>query len=230
MGLTMLVWPNAASSEGLTYLAHPPLETGAHPPLIVLLHGSGADERDMIGLWRQLPGRFVVISPRAPFADGAGGFRWYGRPARSGREDSRAADIVLSRKTIDHLVEDAVKRFDADPRKVFVAGFSQGAVMAYDLGLNEPGRFAGAAVLSGSLFPFETAALPARSALSKEPFFIAHGTKDDRIPFGAAQAARAKLTTLGLPVEFHAYDGLHHGTSDAEIADLSRWLVDHAAL
>lgn len=219
-GLWLCVAITAASAAELTMVAHEPTRKTAHPPLIVLLHGAGADERDMIGLWRDLPDDFVVVSPRAPFAEG-GGFRWY-------RKASREADIALSRKIVDLVVDAAVKRFDADPSRVFVGGFSQGGVMTYEVALHAPERFRGAAVLSGSLFPSALAGLPPRAALAEESVFVGHGTADPRIPFASAEAARATLQRLGVPFAFHAYAGMGHATDAAETHDLSEWLAERA--
>lgn len=208
---------SAAATE-ITMVAHEPTAKSAHPPLIVLLHGSGSDERDMVTLWHDLPPTFVVVSPRAPFADAGGGWRWY-------RKTSRDADIAISRKIVDLIVAKAVERFDADPARVFIGGFSQGAVMTYEVALAAPDRFRGAVVLSGTLFPSAEAGLPGRAALGRESFFIAHGTADARIPFASATAARASLERLGVPVSFHAYSGLGHTTEAAETRDLSAWLA-----
>jgi phospholipase/carboxylesterase len=222
LGLSLAGSGTAAVAGGLTYLVHAPPTASAHPPLIVLLHGSGADERDMIGLWSQLPDTFVVVSPRAPFADSGGGYRWY-------RKDRRDADIGFSRKIVDLVVENAIKRFDVDPSRVFIGGFSQGAVMTYDLALQEPGRFRGAAVLSGVLMPIDQAALSARTDWSRASFFIAHGTADDRIPFKAATGAQAALAAHGVPTAFHAYPGMRHAVGGAETRDLSAWLGSRLA-
>ena len=223
--VTPSLWAHASVAQsGLTYLVHEPAVKTGHPPLIMLLHGSGADEKDMIGLAPQLPDTFVVVSPRAPFRDAGGGYRWYGRAAAT-----RTADIATSRRIVDTMVADAVKRFDADPQRVFLAGFSQGAVMVYEVALREPGRFRGAAVLSGTLFPFATSGLAAGGETTHESFFVAHGTADDRIAFGTTAAARATLARLGVPTVFHAYPGMSHTIGAAETRDLSAWLSERAA-
>ena len=221
--LSAVLLTATAAASGLTYLVHEPTAGPAHPPLIVLLHGAGADERDMIGLWRQLPADFVVVSPRAPFGDAGGGYRWYRRG--TGRE----ADIAISRKIVDLVIGNAMQRFDADPQRVFIGGFSQGAAMVYEVALREPDRFRGAVVLSGSMFPSEASALPTGVDRSREAFFIGHGTADPRIPFGAATTARAVLTRLGVPTAFHAYTGMRHETGEAEIRDLAAWLEQRRA-
>ena len=205
-----------AAADELTMLAHPPSVASPHPPLIVLMHGAGADEKDMIGLWRQLPPQFVVVSPRAPFGGGGNGWRWY----RKG--PTQDADLATSRKIVDLVVDGAIKRFDADPARVFIGGFSQGGVMTYEVAMHEPGRFRGAVVMSGTLF---------RSALTGDPpgqqttpFFIGQGTADKVIPYSTAVAARDTLEKRGIAVTFQPYEGMAHTTSDAEIAAVSAWL------
>lgn len=226
--LLMTFWPvaatcaRAADSE-LTYLFHEPAKPSALPPLIVLLHGSGADENDMIGLWPQLPEGFVVVSPRAPFGDRASGYRWY----RKGT--SIEADIRLSRDGITKLVETAVNRFHADPQRVFLAGFSQGAVMVYHAILRAPGRFRGAAVLSGSLYAFDDRKLSPKEDWAHESFFIGHGTADERIPFASARHAHDVLDRLGVPNAFHSYERMHHEMGNREIQDLNAWLTERGA-
>ena len=214
-----------AAAGDLTYLVHAPTQPSPHPPLIVLLHGSGADERDMIGLWHDLPGAFVVISPRAPFERSGGGYVWY----RKAGATPKPNDLEASRKIVDLVVANAVSRFDADPRRVFLGGFSQGAVMTYEVALREPNRFRGAAVLSGILFPSATVALPARVDLASESFFVAHGTADPVIPFSAATAARASLARLGVPTTFHAYSGMGHTIGPQETSDVAAWLAEQVA-
>ena len=214
--------PLGAAAGDLTYLVHAPPHPSPTPPLIVLLHGSGADEPDMIALWRDFPAELVVISPRAPFPDAGGGFRWY----RKDGSAPRPADIEASRKIVDLIVANAATRFHADPKRIFIAGFSQGAVMVYEVALREPERFQGAAVLSGSLFASETAALSLdKSDRSHTAFFVAHGTADPRIPFAAATAARASLAKLGVPTTFHAYPGMGHEIGVEETRDLRAWLA-----
>ena len=178
-------------ADDVTYLVHEPPKGTSHPPLIVLLHGSGSDEHDMIRLWHDLPADFVVISPRAPFHDAAGGNRWY----RKG--PTQDADIAMSRKVVDLIVANAIQRFDADPKRIFIGGFSQGAVMTYEVALHEPGRFRGAAVLSGVLFPTATANVA--SSQAGQSFFVGHGTSDARIPFAARDISQGSAGTPRRP-------------------------------
>ena len=212
-----------ASASDLRYLAHAPAERVANPPLIVLMHGSNANENDLIDLWQDLPADFVVISPRAPFKGFSGGYQWYRKDGANPRPD----DLAVSREIVDAVIAEAVTRFKADPRRIFIGGFSQGAVMTYEIALREPDRFRGAAVLSGTLFSSEVSSL-AKADRSHEAFFVAHGTADKVIPFAAATSARDALGKLGMPTVFHAYQGMAHTVGPEETRDLKAWLEERA--
>lgn len=213
---TLLIFETAATAGGdLTMLAHAPSPGSPHPPLIVLMHGAGADEKDMIDLWKQLPSQFVVVSPRAPFG-GGNGWRWYRKGATQG------SDIAISRKIVDLVIDSAIKRFDADPTRVFIGGFSQGGVMTYEVAMHEPGRFRGAVVLSGTLFPSALQSDPPGAQTT--PFFIGQGTDDKVIPYPSAAAARDTLAKRGIAVTFEPYKGMAHAISDAEMVAVNAWL------
>ena len=225
LGLALFYGTASRAADDLTYLVHQPTVASPHPPMIVLLHGAGADENDMIGLWRDLPPSFVVISPRAPFHEG-GGYRWYRKTGAVPRQD----DLLASRKIVDLVVENAARRFDADPSKIFLAGFSQGGVMTYEVALREPGKFRGAAALSGLMFAPEREELAAaKPDLGREAFFVGHGEADPVIPFSAATSAHATLRSLGVPTAFHAYPGMAHTTGPEEVGDLAAWLEERLA-
>ena len=219
--------PPAKAADELTYLVHQPSAPSPHPPMIVLLHGAGANENDMIGLWRDLPPSFVVISPRAPFHDSpGGGYRWYRKTGATARQD----DLLASRKIVDLVVANAATRFDVDPLRIFLGGFSQGGVMTYEVALREPGKFRGAAALSGLMFAPEREELAAaKPDLGHESFFVGHGEADPVIPFSAATSAHATLTNLGVPTAFHAYPGMAHTTGPQEVRDLAAWLEERLA-
>ncbi|HEY0219360.1 MAG TPA: PHB depolymerase family esterase [Afipia sp.] len=218
----------AENTDTLTYLLHKPTIASEHPPALILLHGRGADEKDLIGLWSKLPQNFVVVSPRAPFANDFGGYRWYEGKVESGKMDGDQGQVRVSHAAVDSLADDVIKRTNADPKKIFLAGFSQGAVMVYQVALQEPGRFRGAAVLSGSIFPSEQAVISAKTDRTHDAFFVAHGTADDRIAYSYATEAKDILAALAVPTEFHTYEGMRHEIRDAEISDLSAWLEKSA--
>ncbi|MBV9278717.1 MAG: alpha/beta fold hydrolase, partial [Chloroflexi bacterium] len=122
---------------------------GPHPGLL-LLHGRGADENDLLPFGAQLDPRLTVVTARAPFRFPWGGFAWYGLDPRGvGYPEQQALErsLQLLREFRDQIVE----ADDIDPRRLYLGGFSMGAVMAGTLALLEPERVAGAMALSGYL-------------------------------------------------------------------------------
>jgi len=125
-------------------------------PLVVLLHGRGSSERDIIGLADHLPAGPAYAAVRAPIAEG-GGFAWFanrgiGRPVA----ESLAQTMAWFRAWLDDVAPEG--------RPVVMLGVSGGAAFAGGLVLADPDRFAGAAILYGTL-PFD-AAVPVSNSSS----------------------------------------------------------------
>ena len=148
----------------LLYTAHVPEGDGPHPT-ILLLHGWGASAHDLIGLAPILHGGgAVVLCPQGPLAfqlaapgapgeppvPGMLGFGWATPPGQPGA-DLGTAEYEKSADEVRRFLDAAVERYPIDPRKIVPLGFSQGGVLAYDLALRDPGRFAGLVALSGWL-------------------------------------------------------------------------------
>jgi phospholipase/carboxylesterase len=181
-------------------------------PLLVLLHGYGADERDLFALAGHLPPEFVVAAVRAPLAPPfpAPGFSWYPIEGLDGRDPehvTKAASLV-----VDWI--DAV----APGADVGLLGFSQGAAVALQALRLRPDRFAFAVNLSGYVTP---GALPNDSALAERrpPVFWGRGTHDDVIP-----GFLVEYTTGWLPehadLSGRVYPGLTHSVSEQELDDV----------
>ncbi|WP_438353847.1 alpha/beta hydrolase [Microbacterium sp. CJ88] len=191
-------------------------QSDAARPLIVLLHGYGADERDLFSLAAYLPDAFVVAAPRAPLTPPwpAPGFSWYPIEGLDGRDPSRVTDAA--RRLIEWL--DAA----ASGVRVGLLGFSQGAAVALQALRLEPQRFAFAVNLSGYAAPGD---LPRDAELAERApaVFWGRGTNDDVIP-----ATLVDHTTAWLPAHSdlsgRVYAGLTHSVSEQELADVRVFL------
>ena len=142
-------------------------------PLVVLLHGRGADEHGILGLAEHLPAGASYAAVRAPIAEG-GGYAWFanrgiGRPVA----ESLAQTTAWFRTWLDEVAPDG--------RPVVLVGFSGGAAFAGGLVLGDPGRFSGAAVLYGTL-PFDAGVPVTADRLAGVSVFVAHGDTDTVIP------------------------------------------------
>jgi len=163
-------------------------------PLVVLLHGRGADERGIVGLADHLPPGPSYVAVRAPIGEG-GGFAWFanrgiGRPVAESLDET----MTWFRSWLDGVA--------GDGRPVVLVGFSGGAAFAGGLVLADPDRFAGAAVLYGTL-PFDAGVPTTPGRLGGTSVFVAQGDADTVIP-------RELLT--------RTWDYLHDGSGAAVTA------------
>jgi len=203
-----------------TVLWRRPVKRGNSTPLVVLLHGRGADEHDLIDLANDLPKHFAYASVRGPLALPEGGYRWFedrgvGRPVLS----SLQGTVQMLRTWID---SSATAEYDR--KRTFVLGFSQGMMTAAALLLDDPSRLAGAVLLSGSIAVDTGTATADR--LAGVPVFTAHGTFDGVIPPDRVEQSLLYLRERsGAELSAHTYP-IDHAISRREVADISGWLAE----
>lgn len=231
LGLTANVLAQADKSLGglsLRYLAALPTERSANPPMIILLHGYGSNEEDLFGLRTRLPENYIVISARAPLKADVGGYQWFNREIVNGKYTGRKQDLENSRKALIKFIGEAVAKYHADPKRVILGGFSQGAMMCYEVGLTAPGKVKGIGVLSGKIPESLLPRIDKSAAAKKLSIFIAHGTADSRLPYADSKSAYDTLTHLGFRVHLHSYSDMDHTISNEVIVDLAKWLSSPA--
>jgi phospholipase/carboxylesterase len=189
------------------------------PPLLVLLHGRGADENDLFALAPAIDPGIAVASVRAPLATDEGGYTWSESrsPGRYIGESLRASLTWFQ----TWLVSLASGR--SEPQDVYLLGFSAGMAMASALVLDEPARYAGAVLLSGTL-PFDTDLPMVKNRLAGVPIFYGHGSFDRVIPADlVTRSAKYLLESSGAKLETRTYP-IAHEISDAEVRDINAWL------
>jgi phospholipase/carboxylesterase len=181
-------------------------------PLVVIMHGRGADANDLADVAPLLDGprgyRFVF--PNAPNAWEAApgmtfGFTWFdGLPPEP-------QSFASSRRLVMDFMDAAVKRFPTPAGKIVIGGFSQGAAMALDVGLRRD-DVAGIVAMSGALFESD---LPDLTAHKSQRVLIVHGTVDEMINVNMARRARRVLEQHGLEPEYHEFAMGHQVTMES---------------
>jgi phospholipase/carboxylesterase len=178
--------------------------------LLVLHHGRGADEQDLLGLADVLDPerRLHVVTPRAPLTiPGWPGHHWYVVP-RVGYPDKDTFDAAYGKLAALH--DELWERTGLTPAETVFGGFSMGSVMSYALGLG-PDRPAPAGILAFSGFvPIVDGWQPDLEGRTATRVFIAHGRQDPIMDIAFARRARDLITAGGLPVEYHESDAGHH--------------------
>jgi len=189
--------------------------------LLVLHHGRGADEADLLGLADGLdPGRRLhVVAPRAPLELGGPGYHWYVVP-RVGYPDP--ATFHAAYRQLAALHDGLWERLGLTPEQTVLGGFSMGTVMSYALGLG-PDRPAPAGILAFSGFvPTVEGWQPQLPRPTKA--FVAHGRADPIMEIGFARRARELLEASGMDVVYR--EGDHgHWIEPEDVAAAAAWLT-----
>lgn len=194
-----------------------------HRPLVIFLHGYGSNEQDLFGIKDELPTAYNYLSVRAPMVMEKGSYKWF-REKGDAAYDGETEDLKASGQVLLDFIAQAAKKYHTEPDKVFLVGFSQGAIMSYEVALRHPGAVGGIAALSGRILPVLRSELKPDEKRRTLAIFIGHGTTDQRLPFNDGTEADSLLQSLALKPQFHAYPGLGHSISPVELQDLSAWL------
>jgi len=186
-------------------------------PLVVLLHGRGADEAGILGLADRLPVGPSYAAVRAPISEG-GGYAWFanrgiGRPVA----ESLAETMAWFRGWLDGVAPAG--------RPVVLVGFSGGAAFVGGLVLHEPQRFAGAAILYGTL-PFDAGVPVTPSRLAGVPVFVAQGEADTVIPRELLDRTWSYLLGDSGAPTYARRDPGGHGITPDTAAQLGGWIAE----
>jgi len=203
------------------------LDPGDAAGTVIWLHGLGADAHDFEPIVPMLdlakPLRFVFPNaPVRPVTINAGMEMraWY--DIDPGAPLSGTAEIEESASRIQALV-DAEQASGIGPERIVLAGFSQGGVIALQLGLRSNKTFAGLMALSTYVHDHENLAGEVSFASIDTPIFMAHGVADPMIPIARAATSREALLALNYRVEWHEY-AMGHQVCPEEIKDIEAWL------
>jgi len=207
--------------DSLIYLERP--AAAEAEGLLVLHHGRGTDERDLLGLADMLDPeqRLRVVTPRAPLTlPGSPGYHWYLVP-RVGYPDPET--FHGARAALAELHDGLWRETGVGPERTVLGGFSMGSVMSYAMALSAE-RPAAAGILAFSGFVPTVADWQPRFEGRRETrAFVSHGSNDPIIGVEFGHAARDLLVQGGLPVEYHESE-LGHQIEPAHLAAASDWL------
>ncbi|MCO4239385.1 serine esterase [Pseudarthrobacter sp. MDT3-28] len=186
-------------------------------PLVVLLHGRGSRETDIIALANHLPAGPAYAAVRAPLAEGPG-FAWFanrgiGRPISASLTETMA------------WFTDWLDGVAPAGRPVILVGFSGGAAFAGGLVLSDPDRFAGAAILYGTL-PFDAGVPTTPGRLHGIPMFVAHGDADSVIPAELLKSTWSYLTEESGAQTTAIRSAGGHSIGQDDATALAHWITD----
>ncbi|WP_299839315.1 alpha/beta fold hydrolase [uncultured Tenacibaculum sp.] len=204
----------------LFYIEKAPKTAVENPNVLILLHGYGSHENDLFSFAEELPDELLIISARAPFEMGYGGYAWYAINFDANNE--KFSDVAQASDSVDKIAEfiDEIKR-KYNTKKTFLLGFSQGAILSFGLSFRYPNKVDHVIALSGylleDLIPNEI------TADITTDYYVSHGLVDQVIPFTWAKKTPDFLNNLNLLNEFHEYP-VGHGVAPQNFYSFKDWI------
>jgi phospholipase/carboxylesterase/glyoxalase family protein len=184
-------------------------------PTLLLLHGTGGDENDLLSLGQALLPTANRLSPRGKVLE-RGMPRFFCRLAEGVFDQE---DLQLRTQELAQFIGVAAARYSFDPHRVIAVGYSNGANIAASLLLRQPELLAGAALFH-PMVPFEPEPLP---DLTAKPVFIAAGKNDAIVPEQNTQQLVTMFQSAGAEVSVYWHPG-GHALIPAEVESAQRWL------
>jgi phospholipase/carboxylesterase len=184
-------------------------------PTLLLLHGTGGNEGDLIPIGTTLAPGAALLSPRGQVLE-RGAPRFFRRLAE-GIFD--LDDLAVRTEALADFIEAAAAEYELDASRVIAVGYSNGANIAASVLLRRPSVLAGA-ILFRAMVPFEPDAPPDLSGVA---VLIGSGQHDPIVPRAQPERLRDLLSTAGAAVEMYWYAGGHE-LADHDLQAARRWL------
>jgi phospholipase/carboxylesterase len=184
----------------------------------------GSNEASMASLAPAFDPRFLVLSVRSPLVLGPTSFAWFHVSFTAQGPVIVREEAEAGWRTIARFVDEAVAAYGADPARVFLAGFSQGAIMSLATLLTSPEKVAGVAAMSGRLLPEVLPHLAPAEALAGKPVLVVHGTADEKLGIHFARSARERLEGLPVALTYRELE-MGHAVTPESLGETARWLA-----
>ncbi|MFY0629532.1 MAG: phospholipase [Flavobacteriaceae bacterium] len=211
-------------NDSLHYVVRQPKEVSENPPLLILLHGYGSNELDLFSFAEELPEELLIISLRAPYETGMGGYAWYAITLDA--TNNKYSDLNQARKSMDtiaSLIDELKVKYNTNPNNTFLLGFSQGAILSYALSFNFLNKIQHVVALSGYL---NEELLPSNIDHKFETdYYISHGSVDQVIPVEMAKKASPFLSSLGIQNVYSEYP-VGHGVAPQNFFSFKKWIEE----
>lgn len=198
---------------------------------VIWLHGLGADGNDFapivpeLGTQDELGIRFIFPhAPMIPVTVNGGAVMpaWYDITQMDLMRRADTSGITQSSSIITQIINDEIAS-GIDPANIVIAGFSQGGVIAIDVGIRFPDRLAGIMALSTYVPMRDSLPDATQSGHGDIPIFYGHGQHDQVIPIDQAESSKRFLEESGYTIEWHSYP-MEHSVCAKEIAHIKTWL------
>jgi phospholipase/carboxylesterase len=190
---------------------------------LVLLHGVGSNEENLLDLATGVEADTLVVFARGPLVLGPQQFAWFRVSFTASGPSIVPEEAEQSRKQLITFLASLQRDHSLAPGKTVIAGFSQGGILSASVALSSPESVAGFAILSGRILPELEPHLATVNRLGHIKAFVGHGTHDSKLPVVWAERSDALLQRLEVQHVSLRYP-IDHGISAAMQSDFIRWL------
>jgi len=229
---------------GFRVVVPPDMKEDQKYPLVMILHGHGANPENYVGMFERVASSLeaIVCAPYGPYPipfERGHGFSWFPAPwffqellATGGaaadraqrRQEMELRETQVSRAFVLAAIDDVSSEFPVDPDRVFLMGHSEGGVLAYGLALEYPDRFRALIVVGARLRASDATPEILAGASGKLEVMICHSRGDSAVSYDQAKAASEILKSSGVQSKIFPYEGGHGFT--AELAQtIGRWIA-----
>ena len=220
--------PASSALDALEYTyRESSLEGGQKVPLVLAMHGFKSNMDDLFVLSQFVDSRYMYVSLQAPHSTGPNSYKWFDLIFSNGGDvHGNKSEAIESAELVSNFIDGMVERYAVDEEKVYLLGFSQGAMLSLLLALSEPEKVAGAALLSGKIIKdLEKDVSENKEAISKLSFLVTHGKKDKAIDIEKAREMKKMLEEKSVNLSYNEYDMKHQISQDC-IKDITKWFAN----
>jgi phospholipase/carboxylesterase len=211
------------TATGLAYRQR--LPAPAKPSkLLVLLHGVGGNETNLLSLASGIDPDTLVVLARGPLPLGGPQFAWFRVTFTATGPQISAEEAERSRTLLITLLQQLQQQHGIAPEHTVIAGFSQGGIMSAGVALTSPETVKGFGLLSGRILPELEPQIASRERLAPLTAFVGHGVHDSVLPVAWADRSVDLLNSLGVQHASRRYP-VDHGISADMHADFVAWLA-----
>ena len=208
----------------LQYIVRKHVKETKNPPLLILLHGYGSNEQDLFSFAEELPEELLIVSTQAPYEMGYGAYAWYA--INFDDVKGKFSDLKQAKTSIVKIADfiDEIKtKYNTNPDKTFLLGFSQGAILSYSLSFMYPNKVNYVVALSGYI---NQDMIPKKISKDiKTEYYCSHGTVDQVLPVDWARKSKPFLDNLGLENVYSEYN-VGHGVAPQNFYSFKTWIEE----
>ncbi|MBN1278797.1 MAG: phospholipase [Chlorobium sp.] len=194
--------------------------------LMIMLHGYGSNEKDLIQLGPILNEKLRYVSARAPHALDIGMYGWFPIEFTSNGITVDYEAAKEARNQLTGFIEEIIADYRPRGNRVWLMGFSQGSVMSYLTAFERPDLLHGVIACSGQLPQRETVPEKNVEKLRQLPFLVMHGLFDDVLPIAKGEEANRLLKDILADLTYQEFP-MAHEISPAALHLASEWLRAH---